>query len=210
MKIQIKSHNRVMLVGMTGSGKSELSKFLLSNLRRAIVIDPKHTFRLEGYKVARSMPLFENEFRIILRPKRSDDFYFGDLIREAWKRRNIILYCDELATLDDSFPEMTRQLAECARTGRERGIGLWTATQRPRGIPQIFKTESEVFFVFTLQSEEDRKHVSGFVGEKAKIDLPEHIFLYRNKKKDSAFYTLDVDRQIILPVEESELQEVDL
>ena len=54
--IRILASDRVAFIGASGTGKTELAKFFLSRLNRVVVIDPKHTFRLEGFKRTWRLP----------------------------------------------------------------------------------------------------------------------------------------------------------
>lgn len=176
--MKIKPSERLALIGTTGSGKSFLAARLLTGLKRAVVIDPKHTFKLEGYKPGKRLPLWSNEYRLIYRPAMNDDSAMAGLLFELWKRGNVVIYIDELQTLTDLYPLSTRALENIARTGREKKISLWAAMQRPRWVPRIFLTESEVLAVFLLRAQDDRKYISGFGGPEMESTLPEFGFWY--------------------------------
>jgi len=208
--IRIGRSDRVLFLGTTGAGKTVLAKYFLERLNRVIVIDPKHTFRLEGYKLNKSMrlPAFSREFNMLIRPRRDDDSKLAELLIDAFKKRNITIYTDELAVMEERYPESISVLREIALTGREKNVALWNATQRPRGIPPLFKTEAEVFFVFRLQDEDDRKHIAGYVGNEVKEKIPHHHFWYfRGEEESPRLMTLDIDTDSIYPVYESTYRE---
>jgi hypothetical protein len=178
----ISTSERVLFVGATGSGKTELAKRLLKDVQRVLVIDPKHTFTLDNFKLRKSLKIYfweRKEFRFIVRPQRGDDNKLRDLLEGVFAQGDLTIYVDELASLADRFPLTLETLEDIARTGRERRVSLWNAVQRPRGTPKIFMTETETFFIYNLRAEADRQHMAGFVGEKvAEARLPEHEFLY--------------------------------
>jgi energy-coupling factor transporter ATP-binding protein EcfA2 len=176
--IKIKSWERVTFVGATGCGKTVLAKFLLSSLDRVIVIDPKHTFKMEGFRKSFLLPWFSDKFHMIVRPKKQDDERLASLLFEAWKRKNMTIYVDECASIVDSFPMANDMLQEITRTGRERGVGVWNALQRPKWIPKLYLSESETFFIFTLRSGDDRDYMSGYAGEEVKEKIPLFYFWY--------------------------------
>lgn len=179
LSVKIRPSERAVLVGATGSGKTFLASRLVSPLRRVLVLDPKHTFKLEGFKPGETLPIFRNEFKMIFRPDREeDDGKMARVSYEIFKRGNAVIYVDELATLADYYPITTAQLADIARTGRERAVGVWSAMQRPRFVPKVFLTESEVFFIFGLRSADDRKHIAGFSGEEVVQALEPFGFWY--------------------------------
>lgn len=201
MKITIRDDERVMLVGTTGSGKTELAKHFLAGMTRTLVIDPKHTFRLDGYRRARGLPAFGKDFHVIYRPRPWDDFPLADLIYKLNKMRDVTIYCDELATLHEQFPATTQMLADVARTGRERHVSLWNATQRPRWTPRIFFTETEVYFMFHMRSAEDRAYMAGLLSPDVFNDIDMFNFWYmRPGMKLPEHLHLDLSRGGIIPL----------
>ena len=199
LKIHIRTDERVLFVGKTGSGKTQLSKFLLSKMNRCLVIDPKHTFTLDGYEKSKRLPRFNNEFRVVFRPNENDDEILSKLIRHVSRDGDCTIYCDELATLYEQFPGSTKQLGNLARIGREMNVAVWNAIQRPRWVPRIFLTESEIVFYFKLRSGEDRKYMSEFVGPEALAPLEPYAFLYANDRNDVPVkMRLDLDKQGII------------
>jgi hypothetical protein len=191
----------VALVGTTGSGKTELARFLLSHGgERIVVLDPKHEFDLEDFKVKRKLPVFDDKWKIIYRPGADDDTHMAKLITQCHKRGNCRIYDDEAATLNEFFPKTTKVLDNLARTGRSANVSLWSTTQRPRWVSRAFFTESEVWFIFTLRDPNDRKHVAGFIGPEAGDKLPMYDFLYLRPGMDNP-------TQLHLDLESQTLQE---
>jgi hypothetical protein len=69
----------------------------------------------------------------------------------------------------------------------------------PQGNPS--KTEAEVFFVFRLQDEDDRKHIAGYVGNEVREKIPHHHFWYfRGEEESPRLMTLDMGTESIYPV----------
>jgi ABC-type dipeptide/oligopeptide/nickel transport system ATPase component len=178
MKIQLKNDQRVVIVGATGSGKTVLAKHFLERLNRVLVVDPKHTFRLDGFKIRRTLPALGQRWKMIFRPGPSDDFEMGDLFSRMFKIKNCTIYCDELATMSEKFPYATEVLADIARTGRERHVSVWTALQRPRWVPRVFFTEAESIFIFNLRGEDDRDYMSKFTDAIVKEPIEKFTFWY--------------------------------
>jgi len=141
---------------------------------------------------------------MIVRPKRDDDETLSEFLIDAFKKRNVTIYCDELAVMAERYPESMSILKEIALTGREKNVSLWNATQRPRGIPKIFFTEAEVFFIFRLQDNDDRDHVAGYTGEEVKDKIPRFQFwYYRGEDENPRLMTLDLGDNQIYPVQET-------
>ncbi len=198
MKIKIRNDERLVFVGATGSGKTVLAKHFLKRLNRILVIDPKHTFRLDGFKVRRSLPVFGSEFRIIYRPRLEDDEELAGLLMSIMRGKNATVYCDELATLAEMYPNTTLILADMARTGRERHVSVWTALQRPRWVPRVFFTEAEIVIMFNLRSAEDRDYMAQFVGPEASDPIEKYTFWYSHADEEiPALMRLDMDKNYI-------------
>lgn len=186
MTVQIKVSERASFVGTTGSGKTVLARhFLMRGGDRVLAIDPKHTLVIPEFKQGRKLPLLSKSFRIIYRPRVDEDKKLAELIAESFKRGNIRIYVDELATMAKFFPRSTDLLEDVARTGRERNMSLWCATQRPRWVPLSFFTESEVWFVFLLRDPRDRAQVAGVVGEEVRDKIPLYTFHYLRPGMDA-------------------------
>jgi DNA helicase HerA-like ATPase len=206
--IQIKNSERVAFIGATGTGKTVLEKYFLAGLNRVVVIDPKHTFKLAGFREGWKLPYFKSDFKIVVRPLGAEDYRLAGLLGELWGMGHVTIACDETATLAEGFPESVAVLGEIARTGRERRVALWSVMQRPRKIPLVFLTETETFFIFSLRSRDDREAVRGYVGDEVLTRLPKYYFwYYRTDEEFPRLLTYNLDRK---QIEEANLsQEVE-
>lgn len=184
-RIHIRNSERVLFVGRTGSGKTVLAKHFLANQNRVLVLDPKNTFRLDGYRARRSLPLVGSEFRIIYRPRLGDDEQMADLVYSLMRLKNATIYVDELAVMAESYPATTGVLAQIAMTGRERKVTVWAACQRPRWTPRIFFTEAECVFMFNMRSGEDRAYMAQFVGPEALDPIERYEFWYNHADEET-------------------------
>lgn len=197
-QIHLKNDERVVIVGATGSGKSILAKHFLPKLNRVLVVDPKHTFRLDGFRIRQKLPAFGSQWKMIYRPGKLDDYPMGDLFEKLFKLKNCTIYCDELATLAEKFPYATEVLGDIARTGRERHVSIWNALQRPRWVPRVFFTEAESIFVFNLRSEEDREYMSKFTSEIVREPIEKFTFWYHHPNNiDVALMKLNLSKDFI-------------
>jgi hypothetical protein len=102
------------------------------------------------------------------------------------KRKYVTIYCDELATLAETFPLSTAVLTDIVRTGRERFVSVWAATQRPRWIPRVFFTEAESVFMFQMRGADDRKYVAQFVTPDAEDEIERYTFWYAHADEEQA------------------------
>jgi hypothetical protein len=182
--IRINGDEHVYIVGTTGSGKTELTRFLLRGAKRVMVLDPKWEFRLDGYEYRNSLPIFWRDFTIVHRPRRGQtgDLNMARMVMEAWKRRNIRIVVDELAAVGDFFPATLVALSEVMRTGRSRRVSVWSASQRPRWTPRLFLSEARAIMMFPLQLAEDRRYIAGMIGPAALEESDDlHQFLFVRK-----------------------------
>ncbi len=204
--IQIKNSERVAFIGATGSGKTVLARYLLGGLNRVVVIDPKHTFHMPGYKTGWRLPLTSGDFHLVIRPHGGEDERLALFLARLMGEGSVTIYVDEAATTADTFPETTMVLTDIARTGRERHVALWCTMQRPRRVPLTMLTETETFFVFSVRSKDDRDYIRGYTGDEVITRLPRFIFWYYRTEEDRpALMTFNLDKN---QVEEITNQEV--
>lgn len=160
---------RSVFLGMTGSGKTTLAARLLRPLPYVVAIDPKGMLGADKQKGQTHLP----GFRLIRDPNKLPDQDHSHLqyrpgpefqTEEWWdtvfwwlyNRKHTTAYVDDL-NLVLKGREAPDGYRACVTCGRERGVGIWTATQRPAGVPQIALTESERIFAFILKNDNDRK-----------------------------------------------------
>lgn len=182
---KIKASDRVVFLGSSGSGKTELAKALLRTRRNAIIVDTK---RVEDWSSV-AHPIDEHDvgrirqgrfaYRVpgefLVEQEMQDKFF-----RAMLAAKNRAVFIDELL---DMLP--TRGLKILATQGRASNVGLWAATQRPHGVPLYTISEAQHFFVFRLVMEADQKRVDNALGVKIpwgdliKLD---HHFCYVDAK----------------------------
>lgn len=163
-----KQTERALLVGMTGSGKTTLARYLLAYRRYCVIADYKGLIRwpeFTAYTTLRRLVRAREE-KLSYRPSYAESID-EDARSRFWewvyKRGNTTVYNDETAatTEKNTFPYY---FGACLMRGRERGIELWSATQRPKDIPQIVLSESENVYSFRLRLPQDRERVEALTG----------------------------------------------
>lgn len=179
-----KPTDRALFVGQTGSGKTTLARQLLKFRVFKVLVDFKGTLHWPEYRVHTSLAglVKAREPGLIYRPSYEESR--NEVVQEqfwewVYRRRNTTVYVDETAAITngDQFPHY---FGACLMRGRELGIEMWCATQRPMRIPQVVLSESEHVYAFRLRLPQDRARVEALTGiDQDRIHaLPKHDFLY--------------------------------
>lgn len=194
-------NSRAVFIGQTGSGKTTLARLALCRIpayKFVIVYDVKGQMKARdwpGFKIVSSFDELrqaaelkkENRFvfpKIIFQPniyevpdendlEKADKFF-----KYVYFRENTVLYVDEIygVTTNRKIPFHFKAILT---RGRERGITCLMATQRPAEIPQFILSESETYYIFTLQMPQDKERIRKIKGipETAIEDLGKFEFL---------------------------------
>lgn len=160
---------RACFLGMTGSGKTTLAARLVKRMPFVVAIDPKGMLgtdkergriHLPGFKLIRDPKQLPDQDHPHLQYRPGPEFQTEDhwdtVFWWIYNRKNTVAYIDDL-NLVLKGREAPDGYRACVTCGRERGIGVWTATQRPAGVPQIALTESDRIYAFILKNDNDRK-----------------------------------------------------
>lgn len=196
-KATLKRNGRALFVGATGSGKSTLMKAMLHGVKNVMIIDPKRTFTLpENYNatITTDRTTVEEWYSpdpVIFRPGAdimNDPFAYDWFFYTAYERENTLVVVDEVVLLVKQN-NMAPGYAACIQLGRERGVGVWHATQRPSRIPINIISESEDVFAFRLRNPDDRRRIAEYT-DYAIMDQEAvgHGFWHYNDSKQSLVY----------------------
>ncbi len=190
---QPQGRDRVVIMGPTDCGKTELARALLKTIPNVIVIDPKHRFEwrepsIPGKpgrysRIARDLRGLATHLRqieethsgqpVIYRPP-AEHFLpknigaVDEVFRIALARGDTTVYIDEMSRVVQSASGWANRIPHwfaAVTTGRELGVGVWAATQRPANIPISTKSESEFRITFYLRMEDDRARAEELCGQ---------------------------------------------
>lgn len=188
-------NDRAVFIGQTGCGKTTLAKYALQNRKFVVIYDAKDTIHWPGYhRVTDPAQLFEikgelvaKHPKIIYAPGIEYDEDFDSIDKFfywCYARGHCTVYVDEVYGVTPSALKMTKYHRACLTRGRERGLSTFSATQRPSNVPLPIFSESEHYYVFTLNQAVDRERVQRNTAiEAEQIDaLGEHQFLYAQLK----------------------------
>jgi DNA helicase HerA-like ATPase len=176
---------------MTGSGKTTLARQLLIKRRFVVALDYKRTLNWSDYLLCTTLKQLTRATaeRLLYRPDLAesvDDETIAKLWEWCYHRGHCTIYNDETALSGVTVSRHPFYYGACLRQGREKGVELWSATQRPLDIPSIIGSESENVYAFRLRLPQDRKRVEEITGISAHniAGLSKRQFLYAPQDGD--------------------------
>lgn len=191
-------NGRTLIIGVTGSGKSELINVQFSTFRcQRVLYDSKHEFSVpDVHPVTAEADLIDWRQPIVhFRPGEDARGDADRFFRSAFARPNpLVVAVHELGDLCDynanGAPAAVKRYFV---QGRALGKGLIGGTQRPVGIPKQAFTEAGDFFVFVPRpAQDDLMIVARELGygqddlgrllDACQEDLGEHSFLRWSRK----------------------------
>lgn len=193
----ISNNERVIFVGKTGTGKTFLAKQLLKNTKRLVVLDTKSTltdWNLDDWESGREVRnrLLEGKpvrARIRVDPLTTFEETFVSILIDVYNARNCILYIDEMYGVVPNAQTAPPILVALYTRGRELGIGVFSSTQRPTGIPLVALSEAEHFFMFKLTLKRDLERMAEFMSESVFTPIRDpHGFYYYNSGDEQPTY----------------------
>lgn len=206
--------NRVFLSGMTGCGKSVLARHLLAARTDALVLihDAKDEIKWPGYerfttieKLIAANPkraIYAPNIAQLDNPKCWDAFFKFAFFRQrknfkAKKKLNTIVYVDEAYAVTDGEVIPFYYKAGLTR-GRSLGLEIWSATQRPKNIPQFLMSEVQNTFLFFHQMPQDKQKLRGMFAVSEDlleaISYDDHQFISINTNRVSGKLKLKLGR----------------
>lgn len=183
---QIKTSDRVFVAGQTGSGKTYLVSKMAAQFPNVIVFDDKGTFpaisqRCERVTSLRAL-MRKREGHYIFTPSvDSGELFDDELVNKffewCYKRGNTIVIVDESYAITKG-QELCYWLKACITRGREKNVGVWALSQRPKMIPNFLMSEAQHVFVFRLTLGTDYKKLEEIVGPAVNEPLDEYAHHY--------------------------------
>jgi len=175
-------NERALLVGKTGSGKTHFAARALNYYPWAVALDVKGRLDWPGWRRVDSLSdlqsLHEEDHHIIYRPswQELDPEVLDEFFSWTYHRGNTLLYVDEVLGVSAGDYMLPHYLA-CVTRGRELGVGVLSATQRPVRVPQVLLSEADAYYVWQLRLPQDRARIEEITGERLPA-VSGHAFAY--------------------------------
>lgn len=161
--------HRTMVIGKTGSGKTQFSAWLLSKQRfdkqPFVIIDYKGDQLLNSIHGLRELDYTSNLPKepglYIIRPLPNEDEQVESWLWKVWDREKIGLYFDEGTLIPgNSAGARGGAFAAILQQGRSKHIPSIVVSQRPAGILRSCFSEADFFAIFYLNTAPDIKRIS--------------------------------------------------
>jgi hypothetical protein len=165
---------KILVLGMTGTGKSTLIRELIKDKKRLIVYDTLGEYTEGGAVVydyatlcQALTKLHDKTFRIIFQPL-NPCREFSAVCDIIYSIGNICFAVEEIDTflclnasgLDDNFLNIVQR-------GRHNDIELIGVTQRPFTIPAILRSQCKALYTFRQFEQRDIDWIKGMIGAEA-------------------------------------------
>ena len=189
-------NDRVLTLGVTTSGKSELLNVLFTSIRcQKLLVDSKDEFAIAGVEAAHGPDALDWSAPVLhYVPERDDPDEYNELFARCFTRRHLVVAVHELADTCDHQPSRApERLRKYVSQGARHGLGLLAGSQRPVEIPKRARTEAQHVFVFVPEMDPDDHGAIAQLLQLAPAQLSElvhktqdehglHSFLWFNKR----------------------------
>lgn len=192
---------RALLVGQTGSGKSQLALWILERMENSPIIlyDTKSEKLLETLPRSRVVTSHAGVhqsvndptidyiiFRIAPAVRADSDALDALLFYHYQNFRGVDAYIDELFAFSHNG-RAGAGLLSLLTEGRSLGITLLMGVQKPRYMSSFTISETQKYYVFFLADENDKKRIAEFIpGFRDLPAPPEFAFYYYRIRQPSA------------------------
>jgi hypothetical protein len=159
---------RTVVVGRTGSGKTQAAVYLLSRMRFDlspwIIVDYKNDDLINAIEGV-ELVTYESDLKklkpgiYILKVMPGDEDLLDEFFFKVWEVENIGIYVDEGYLIGQN----NRGFNTCLTQGRSKHIPMITLTQRPVYLSRYVFSEASFFWIFDLIDDRDWKTVKEYV-----------------------------------------------
>lgn len=171
--IRLKSNDRVLIAGATGTGKTVFARELTKHAGRLIALDSKASLswlpvmaRADRRRLLSGDPV---RARVIIETLEDAEH----ALRDIYEAGNVTVYVDEVYGVVPPGKAPGFYLSAVWTRGRERGIGAVAATQRPAWVPLFILSEANVYVMFRLMLDKDKRRMAEFMGPEVLHGIPD-------------------------------------
>jgi hypothetical protein len=184
---------RVVIVGATGSGKTQAGMWHLSNRSYTqipwIAYDWKYDDLIQEIpgivEIGVNEPPPRHPGLYVVHPQPEEDYLVDAQLKQIWARENIGVYVDEGYMLMKNGPGFRLLQTQ----GRSRLIPTITLSQRPKWMDRFIFSEASYFQIFRLQHSKDVDTVAEYIAardERGKSVLHQKLPRYKSWYYDVA------------------------
>lgn len=184
--------HRTLVVGRTGSGKTQFSAWLLSmspfDKQPYVIVDYKHdtllnsTDRFVEIGLEDKLPKRPGVYIVHPTPE-VDDEAMESWLWKAWERENVALYFDEGYMIPNKAA-----LRSILTQGRSKQVPVIMLSQRPSQLSRFAISEADFFAVFHQNDEDDKKRIAQFTPKGfAQREVPEFHSKWYDVAKNRTF-----------------------
>jgi hypothetical protein len=202
-----KQGEHLTTIGPTGSGKTVLNRELLARRLYTVVLGVKNhdvelygPFQAQGYELTSNFepePPADAEFaRVLFVPKSSKHGVaarqdkgraFRHVLNEVYDVGYWCVYVDDVQYMSEKL-KLAPELEELWMLGRSEGVSVAASSQEPVDIPVMAYGMATHLFLFANRDVYRAKRMAELTGvnreiaEQTILTLPDHEFLYINKR----------------------------
>lgn len=182
-----KSSDRTVIVGATGSGKTQFGVFLLAtrdwDKRRWFILDFKGetlfaSLNLPEYQLGQKFPEENGLYRVRVVP--GSDALISQFFLQVYNTGNVGVFIDEGYML----PYQDKWVRAVLTQGRSKNIEIVCLVQRPVKIDTWFFSEASYICYFALRNKDDKKRVSEYMDGIEITRLPRYHCLWYDVVND--------------------------
>jgi Cdc6-like AAA superfamily ATPase len=167
MKQLLNKNEKTIIFGMSGSGKTVLTKILSRDIKRVIVIDPEYNFEddtdnlLSFDNVCNLADFLKDNFNSDFRICTIDDEKSESIFAIAEIVQNVTVVIDEV-DLICSPTTISPFFKNIIKRGRRKGIHLIVNSRRPAEVHRLLTSQASEVYCFRTKEPSDIKYLQKY------------------------------------------------